>query len=76
MMPGIPKMKIGLAVVSPTDQVNITANSVYVVEKLIEDRIVVRNNIGVSKSYSAYRFIEADLYFTICLYGTFNNILK
>ena len=76
MIPKIPKMKPGLIVISPTDQVNITANKKYVVEGLLEDEVIIRNDEGRVGAYSAYRFIEVDLYFTMCLFGIFTTLFK
>ena len=69
-------MKVGLVVITPADIENITVNRKYIVEALDYDHILLRNDIGELKLYSAYKFIEADLYFSMCLFSTLINLFK
>lgn len=69
-LPQIPKLTIGMVVVTPVPIRNITRNKVYVVEEIEEGFIIIRNDKGKLASFSAYQFIEADLYFTMCLFST------
>ena len=72
----IPEMEVGLIVITPIDCIDITANRKYVVEKMGEGVIYIKNNSGIIAPYSAYQFMEADLYITICLFTTMINIFK
>ena len=75
-IPLIPNMKVGLVVVTPNKYENITANKKYVVEGISEGGIQIRNDVGILESYYAYRFIEADLYFTTGLFSTVIKLFK
>lgn len=75
-IPTIPEMEVGLVVVTPTNYKNITANKKYVVHKLGEGEIFLKNDIGEILPYSSYQFIEADLYFTMCLFSTMIRIFQ
>jgi len=75
-IPLIPEMKVGLVVVTPTIIKNITTNKKYVVQRLEEGHIIIYNDLGELCTYSAYEFIEADLYYTMCLFSTVINIFK
>lgn len=75
-VPLIPEMKVGLIVVTPSPIINITKNKKYVVEKIGNGMIVIRNDNGELASYNAYEFIEVDLYFTMCLFATVITLFK
>ncbi len=66
----VPKMEVGLIVVTPLNKKDLSSDKKYVVEKIEKDTIFIVNDLGELKSYSAYKFMEADLYYTICLFST------
>ena len=68
--PIIPKMKVGLVVVTPATVSNITRNKKYVIHKVRGKQIYITNDLGDMKPYDAFQFMEADLYFTMCLFST------
>lgn len=70
----IPKLRTGMVVVAPVALVNITANRKYIVHSINEGNLLIRNDKGEIVSYSTYQFIEADLYFTMCMFATMINI--
>lgn len=73
-MSKIPKLEPGMVVVTPVKLRHITPNRKYVVEEIEEGFVVVRNDIGKLASFTAYQFIEADLYFTMCLFSSMITI--
>lgn len=74
--PQIPKIRPGMLVVTPIKIKGITANRKYVVEEVDEGFLVIRNDKGELSCHSAYQFIEADLYFTMCLFSTLITMYK
>lgn len=75
-IPVIPEMEVGLVVVTPVNHRGVTANRVYIVEKIGEGIIFIKNDFNQVAAYSTYQFIEADVYFTMCLFSTMINIFK
>lgn len=76
VIPVIPEMEIGLVVVTPVSREDITANKKYVVEKIGEGVIFIKNDFNCIVPHSSYQFIEADVYFTMCLFSTMITIFK
>lgn len=72
----IPKIEVGLIVVSPGYHEGITPNRKYIVEKVVDSKVFVRNDFNEVKSYTLYSFMEADLYFTISLFSSLISIFK
>jgi len=72
----IPDIDVGVIVVTPSKIKNITINKKYVVQKVGDREIFIVNDIGELHSYNAYRFMEADLYFTMCLFSTLIMVFK
>ena len=72
----IPKIGIGLIVVTPVNHDGITANRKYIVEKVDNSLVFIRNDNDEVKSYTLYSFMEADLYFTMSLFSTMISMYK
>lgn len=72
----IPEIEIGLLVVTPVYHEGITANRKYVVEKVVDGMVYVRNDLGNIEPYTLYSFMEADLYFTMSLFSSMISIFK
>jgi len=70
------KLKTGVVVVTPVALRNITPNKKYIVQSISEGYILLINDKGDAASYSAYQFIEADLYFTMCLFYSLLTIFN
>lgn len=66
-----------MVVVTPYEIIpNITANKKYVIEDIRGNMIKIRNDFGELSWQMGIEFIEADVYFSICLLQTFNRILN
>lgn len=72
----VPKLTPGMVVVTPALLKDITPNKKYIVEELQEGFVIVRNDRGKLASFSAYQFIAADLYFTMCLFSTLITLYR
>ena len=72
----IQKIEMGLLVVTPSYHEGITANRIYVVEKVVENKVFIRNDFGEVKPYALYSFMEADLYFTMSLFSSLISIFR
>lgn len=65
-----------MVVTTPYDTLpNITPNSKYIIIKIEQDIVWVRNDYGEVYPYKGMNFIEADVYFSLCLYVTFMRLL-
>jgi len=73
----VPELKTGTIVVTPTTALTgITKHKKYVVENITEDHIYLRNDYGEIRPFLAYQFMEADVYFTVCLFSTMITIFE
>lgn len=72
----IPDMQVGTIVATPHKDIdNITPSRKYVIEKIDDNYIWIRNDFNELDVYFSLSFIEADLYFTFCFYSTISSIL-
>lgn len=55
---------------------HITPNKRYVISKMEQDVVWVRNDYGVQAPYKGIHFIEVDVYYALLLYTTFMRILN
>lgn len=73
----IPQISRNMIVASPHKNLpHITSNKRYVVTKVEEEYVWVRNDYGDITPYKAIHFIEADVLFALSLYITFMNLLN
>jgi hypothetical protein len=73
----LPGLEVHMVVVTPYEIIpNITANKKYVIEDIRGNMIKIRNDFGELSWQMGIEFIEADVYFSICLLQTFNRILN
>lgn len=75
-VPQIPVMEVGLVVVTPAVIKDITVNKKYIIEKIEDDLIILKNDAGQSMAYKSFQFMEADLYFTMCLFSSMITMFK
>lgn len=55
---------------------HITPNKRYIISKIEDDIIWLRNDYGETKPYKNIFFIEADVFFALSLYITFMRLLN
>jgi len=73
----LPGLEVHMVVITPYQLIpHITANKKYVIEDIRGNMIKIRNDIEELTWHVGIEFIEADVYFTICLLQTFNRILN
>jgi len=75
-VPIIPVMEVGLVVVTPATIKDITVNKKYIVQQVECDFIILRNDTGAKIPYKAHQFMEADLYYTMCLFSSMITIFR
>ena len=72
----LPELQANMVVTTPYSTLsNITPNKKYIISRLERDIIWLRNDHGDIEPYKAIHFIEADVFFALCLYMTFMRIL-
>lgn len=72
----LPELQMNMVVTTPyTTLPNITPNKKYIITQMERDLIWLRNDCGEVRPYKAINFIEADVFFALCLYMTFVRIL-
>jgi hypothetical protein len=73
----LPNLEVHMVVVTPYRTIeNITPNKKYIITRIDYDTIHLVNDIGVSCKYKGIYFLEAEIYFSLCLYMTFVRILE
>lgn len=73
----MPELEVNMIVVTPYRTLpHITPNKKYVIAKLDDEILWIRNDYGEDTPYKAINFIEADVYFALSLYITFMRILN
>lgn len=72
----LPELQMNMIVTTPyTTLPNITPNKKYIISKMERDIVWIRNDYGEVMPYKAIHFIEADIFFALCLYMTFSKVL-
>lgn len=73
----LPELEVNMIVTTPYLTLpHITPNKKYVIAKIENDILWVRNDYGETNPYKSIHFIEADVYSALCLYITFMRILN
>ena len=73
----LPDLEMNMVVTTPYSSLpNITPNKKYIITKVERDTIWLRNDCNENKPYKAINFIEADVFFALCLYMTFVRMLN
>lgn len=73
----LPELQVNMIVVTSYNTLpNITPNKKYIIENIEQDLILIRNDHNKITYYKAINFIEADVYFSLCLYYTFMKLLN
>jgi hypothetical protein len=73
----LPELQMNMVVTTPYHTLpNITPNKKYVISRMERDIIWLRNDFGEITPYKAINFIEADVFFALCLYMTFMKLLN
>lgn len=72
----LPDLQVSMVVTTPyTTLPGITPNKKYVIVDIDRDEILLMNDLGRVRTYQAINFIEADVFFALCLYVTFVRML-
>ena len=67
----LPELDVNMVVTTPyTTLEDITPNKKYIIYRMERDLIWIRNDIDEIVAYKAIHFIEADVFFALCLYMT------
>jgi hypothetical protein len=73
----LPELQMNMIVTTPYSTLpNITPNKKYIISRLERDILWVKNDYGDIMPYKAIHFIEADVFFALCLYMTFMRMLN
>jgi len=63
--------EVGMLVITASNNIkDITQERLYIIEKISSSFIYLTNDLGQSTKYRNHLFIEADLYYTTCLWLT------
>jgi len=73
----LPELEVNMIVTTPfTTLPHITPNKKYVISKLEQDMVWIRNDYDQIQPYKSLHFIEADVFYSLALYITFMRILN
>ena len=73
----LPELEVHMIVTTPYKTLShITANKKYVIRKVEQDIIWLENDYHEIEPYKSMHFIEADVYFSLCLYITLQRLLN
>jgi len=73
----LPDMEINMIITTPYQTLpHITPYRKYIITKLEDDILWLRNDYGEVTPYKGINFIEADVFFALSLYITFMKILN
>jgi hypothetical protein len=67
----MPELSVGMIVVTPSAFTPyLTADKKYIILDVENDWVMVEDDVGDLRYYRAHLFIEADVYYNLCLYLT------